>query len=72
MLVERVKTQAAPGAVVLMHDGGGDRTQTVAALRPMIQALKALGYGFTTPGEVDPGRRCTGRPPAGPGGHPPG
>lgn len=62
VLVERVKTNAAPGAVVLLHDGGGDRSQTVAALRPMIQGLKAMGYGFKTPGEITP----VGSPPANP------
>ena len=54
VLIERVKTLVVPGAVVLMHDGGGDRTQTVAALRGMIQALRAMGYGFVTPGEITP------------------
>ena len=32
-----------------MHDGGGDRSGTVAALRPLIRALKAEGYRFSTP-----------------------
>ncbi len=54
VLVERVKTHVGPGAVILMHDGGGERSQTIAALRPMIQALRAMGYGFTTPGETTP------------------
>jgi peptidoglycan/xylan/chitin deacetylase (PgdA/CDA1 family) len=45
----RVLSHAAPGAVALMHDGGGDRSQTVAALRPIIEALKAQGYTFSTP-----------------------
>ena len=45
----RTMSKVRPGAVVLLHDGGGDRSNTVAALRPLIQALKAQGYGFTTP-----------------------
>lgn len=32
--------------VVLLHDGGGDRAQTVAALPRIIDALKAHGYRF--------------------------
>ncbi|MBQ0905816.1 bifunctional polysaccharide deacetylase/glycosyltransferase family 2 protein [Micromonospora sp. U21] len=36
------------GAVVLMHDGGGDRAQTVAALDRLLPALTDQGYRFTT------------------------
>ena len=36
------------GAIVTMHDGGGDRDQTVAALRVMIDELRARGYTFDT------------------------
>ncbi len=32
------------GSIVLMHDGGGDRSVTVAALGPLIDALRAHGY----------------------------
>ena len=32
------------GSIVLMHDGGGDRSATVAALGPLIDALRARGY----------------------------
>lgn len=48
-LVRRVLDRVRPGSVVLLHDGGGDRSNTVAALRPIIDALKAQGYAFTTP-----------------------
>lgn len=34
------------GGVVLMHDGGGDRKNTVAALRPLIRTLKSRGFEF--------------------------
>jgi hypothetical protein len=33
---------------VLLHDAGGDRAQTVAALDRLIPTLKAQGYRFTT------------------------
>jgi peptidoglycan/xylan/chitin deacetylase (PgdA/CDA1 family)/GT2 family glycosyltransferase len=36
------------GAVVMMHDGGGDRSQTVVALARLIPALQARGYRFDT------------------------
>ncbi|MDX8051960.1 bifunctional polysaccharide deacetylase/glycosyltransferase family 2 protein [Lentzea sp. BCCO 10_0798] len=36
------------GAVVLMHDGGGDRSQTVAALEKLIPSLKERGFAFQT------------------------
>ncbi|MGI9118606.1 MAG: polysaccharide deacetylase family protein [Acidimicrobiales bacterium] len=48
-LVAKVVGAARPGSVILLHDGGGDRSQTVAALRPIIQQLKAKGFSFTTP-----------------------
>jgi peptidoglycan/xylan/chitin deacetylase (PgdA/CDA1 family) len=32
------------GSIVLMHDGGGDRTQTVAALPQIIASLQHQGY----------------------------
>ncbi|MER6688668.1 bifunctional polysaccharide deacetylase/glycosyltransferase family 2 protein [Streptomyces minutiscleroticus] len=36
------------GAVVLFHDAGGDRAQTVKALGTYIERMKAKGYTFTT------------------------
>ncbi|WP_371599114.1 bifunctional polysaccharide deacetylase/glycosyltransferase family 2 protein [Streptomyces sp. NBC_00564] len=36
------------GAVVLMHDAGGNRAQTVKALGTYIKTMKAKGYSFTT------------------------
>ena len=38
--------EAYPGAVVLLHDGGGDRTQSVAALETTLRDLSAKGYVF--------------------------
>ena len=43
-----------PGSVILLHDGGGDRSQTVALLGPLIKELKARGYGFATPATPPP------------------
>jgi cellulose synthase/poly-beta-1,6-N-acetylglucosamine synthase-like glycosyltransferase/peptidoglycan/xylan/chitin deacetylase (PgdA/CDA1 family)/spore germination protein YaaH len=36
------------GNVVLLHDSGGDRSQTVTALPMIIDALRARGYRFVT------------------------
>ncbi|GEM_PF-2081666 len=43
-----VMSQLRPGGVVLMHDGGGDRSQTVDALRRLIKVLRGAGYYFAT------------------------
>jgi cellulose synthase/poly-beta-1,6-N-acetylglucosamine synthase-like glycosyltransferase/peptidoglycan/xylan/chitin deacetylase (PgdA/CDA1 family)/spore germination protein YaaH len=34
------------GQIVLLHDGGGDRSQTIAALPRIIDGLRAKGYTF--------------------------
>ncbi|XZN92047.1 MAG: polysaccharide deacetylase family protein [Microcoleus sp.] len=46
--VENVLKGAKPGAIVLMHDGGGDRSRTIKALPDMIAGLKKQGYRFVT------------------------
>ncbi|WP_433174500.1 polysaccharide deacetylase family protein [Actinoallomurus sp. CA-150999] len=45
-IVHRVLTHVHPGSVVPMHDGGGNRSQTVAALPEILKALKERGYTF--------------------------
>jgi peptidoglycan/xylan/chitin deacetylase (PgdA/CDA1 family) len=45
-IASRVFQRATPGAVVVLHDGGGERSQTVAALRTILQQLGAQGYRF--------------------------
>jgi cellulose synthase/poly-beta-1,6-N-acetylglucosamine synthase-like glycosyltransferase len=40
------------GQVVLLHDGGGDRSQTLAALPTLIDALRAKGFSFVTASEL--------------------
>ena len=39
---------AWPGAIILMHDGGGDRSQTIEALKIALPQLRAEGYKFVT------------------------
>ncbi|MET3804252.1 peptidoglycan/xylan/chitin deacetylase (PgdA/CDA1 family) [Nakamurella sp. UYEF19] len=45
-IVKNVVSTVTPGAIILMHDGGGNRTQTLAALPKIITALRAAGYTF--------------------------
>ncbi len=40
------------GSVILMHDGGGDRSVTVAALPLLIQTLRARGFEFVPVSEL--------------------
>ncbi|HVP01895.1 MAG TPA: polysaccharide deacetylase family protein [Solirubrobacteraceae bacterium] len=47
-IVARVLAQTTPGAIVIMHDGGGDRSQTLAALPTIVQQLRARGFTFVT------------------------
>lgn len=48
-IVRRVLEGAAPGVVVLSHDAGGDRSQSVDALRRYLPELLADGYHVTVP-----------------------
>jgi peptidoglycan/xylan/chitin deacetylase (PgdA/CDA1 family) len=45
-----------PGSIVLMHDGGGPRSETLAALPQIIDTLRGRGYRFTTVTELLGGR----------------
>lgn len=47
-IVQAVKEQVSPGAIILMHDGGIDRSATVAALPLVIDWLLEQGYALTT------------------------
>lgn len=44
--------KAWPGLIVLMHDGGGDRSQTVEALKTALPYLQKQGYRFITMDEM--------------------
>ena len=64
--VARILRNASPpgstGGIVMLHDGGGDRSQTVTAVRQLIPRLRARGFRFVTvsqlaglrPGVADP------------------
>lgn len=51
-IISRVLKSAKPGGMVLMHDGGGDRTRTVQALPTIINSLREQGYKFVTVPEL--------------------
>jgi peptidoglycan-N-acetylglucosamine deacetylase len=42
-IVQNVLTARKRGNVVLLHDSGGDRSQTVAAIGPLVDSLRARG-----------------------------
>jgi len=77
-IVARVLAQVRPGSIIVSHDGGGPRGQTLAAYPLIIRALRARGYRFLTVPELlgfhTVYRRCVrecedaaiaGKPPAG-------
>jgi peptidoglycan/xylan/chitin deacetylase (PgdA/CDA1 family) len=43
-IVNRVLTDATPGAIVLLHDAGGDRSQTIEALPRIVLGLRQRHY----------------------------
>jgi cellulose synthase/poly-beta-1,6-N-acetylglucosamine synthase-like glycosyltransferase/peptidoglycan/xylan/chitin deacetylase (PgdA/CDA1 family) len=51
-IVDNVLRQASKGNIVLFHDGGGDRSQTVAALPQVIDRLRAKGYQIVSVPEL--------------------
>lgn len=51
-LIDSVLEEAKPGGIVLLHDGGGDRSNTVQALPQLIAQLKKRGYKFVTVPEL--------------------
>jgi peptidoglycan/xylan/chitin deacetylase (PgdA/CDA1 family) len=59
---------AKPGAIVLMHDAGGPRAQTIAALPRIITGLRKRGYTLVTVPRLladDPPLESQETPPAG-------
>jgi cellulose synthase/poly-beta-1,6-N-acetylglucosamine synthase-like glycosyltransferase len=72
-IVARATPPGHTGGIVLLHDGGGNRSETLAAVRRLVPRLRARGLRFTTvsqllgvgPGVVDPpasgGQRVRGR-----------
>ncbi|MGH8835205.1 MAG: bifunctional polysaccharide deacetylase/glycosyltransferase family 2 protein, partial [Actinomycetes bacterium] len=51
-IVQRATPTGGEGAIIVLHDGGGDRAQTVAAVEELIPRLQRAGYTFTTLGDA--------------------
>lgn len=47
-LLDRLLT-VTPGSIILLHDGGGERSNTVDAVAELIPRLRAAGWTFTVP-----------------------
>jgi peptidoglycan/xylan/chitin deacetylase (PgdA/CDA1 family) len=47
-IVARVLEQVRPGSIIISHDGGGPRGQTLAAYPTIIARLRAQGYRIVT------------------------
>lgn len=43
-IVRRALANLSPGAIILLHDGGGDRGETLAALPRIIETVQSQGY----------------------------
>jgi peptidoglycan-N-acetylglucosamine deacetylase len=52
-IVKTAQTRTRKGSIILMHDGGGTRTQTIKALPKIIRSLKKRGFIFVTMRELD-------------------
>jgi len=63
-IVRNATPEGQNGAIVLFHDAGGDRAQTVAALDRLIPRLQQRGYRFTTVADAMGGALGPANPPA--------
>lgn len=51
-LARRVSSNVRPGSIVVLHDGGGNRSRTVAALPAILRGLRARRYRAVTVSEL--------------------
>ncbi|HEX5594030.1 MAG TPA: polysaccharide deacetylase family protein [Solirubrobacterales bacterium] len=51
-IYSNIVSHARNGSIILMHDGGGPRGETLAALPRIIDTLRARGFGFATVSEL--------------------
>ena len=47
-IVRNASPPGSTGGIVMLHDGGGNRSETVAALKQLIPLLRARGFRFVT------------------------
>src|SRR3954454_19247381 len=48
-IIRTIMTKTVPGSIILEHDGGGNRAQTVQALTVALPRLLDQGYRFVQP-----------------------
>lgn len=48
-IIRNILRNTRSGSIILEYDGGGNRSQTVAALRAVLPRLLGAGFRFTTP-----------------------
>ena len=48
-IVHAVLSHVRPGSIILLHDGGGDRSATVRALPRIIRGIRKMGLAFGVP-----------------------
>jgi peptidoglycan-N-acetylglucosamine deacetylase len=51
-IYSNIVSHARDGSIILMHDGGGPRSETLAALPQVIDTLRSRGFGFATVSEL--------------------
>lgn len=51
-IIQNVRANTHGGSIILEHDGGGPRGQTLAALPKYVKTLKSRGYRFVTVSEL--------------------
>lgn len=61
-MLRRVLQNVKPGSIILLHDGGGDRSETVKLTEPLIDSLARRGYQFVTVDELLKARCATASP----------
>jgi peptidoglycan/xylan/chitin deacetylase (PgdA/CDA1 family) len=50
-IANAVLSKVVPGSIVILHDGGGDRSATIAALPGIIRGIRAKGLAIVTIGD---------------------
>lgn len=58
-IVEHTRPTASPGSILIFHDGYGERSQTVEAVRILVKELAEEGYRFVTVSELLDMTACT-------------
>jgi Glycosyl transferase family 2/Polysaccharide deacetylase len=66
VIVDAATPRGSQDGIVLLHDGGGDRSQTVAALERLVPRLRARGYRFVLVSELAGLPRADAELPTGP------